>query len=472
MKELPRLLVASADKAGAGLIAASFSDSFEIVTVSTGSSAFDALRSGGFSIMILDLEIRGCSAQELLRKIRTSKISITAIVLTPHEEIDKAAFLVRLGAYDFVIKPADAERLRLVVKNALEKKELQDEIRVLREDTAEPSRLNTLVMGGSATMQRIYSSLERVVHTESTILVTGESGTGKGVLARAIHQMSIRSDQPFRAVDCSAIPEDLIASELFGHEKGSFTGALSRKTGKFEAAGRGTLFVDEIANISLDIQAKLLRVIQEREFERIGSNEVIKLESRIIAATNRDLKIQVREGKFREDLFYRLNVVPVFIPPLRERRDDIPLFVDFFLESFNREYLRDIAIDIEGRLFLVQYDWPGNIRQLENVIRRLVLLSPDGAAGRTDVERILNEEDILPDKPIPQPLIIQSAYHPFCDENGRRKTLAEIEKEAIIDALISTDYNISETAKLLGVARKTMHNKLKDYEIVIRKRMD
>jgi two-component system, NtrC family, response regulator AtoC len=468
MNRVSKLLTASPDRQFSITLAGALSDTYDIDSATTGTAALEKLKSERFDILILDCSLNAMSAVDVMRKISSLKISVCVIAVATHEELDAAGALVKRGAYDYIFKPIDYERLRVIIKNALDKIDLQSEIRALKEEVGEPLKLNSPIMNSSSAMQKIISSIERVMNTESTILISGESGTGKGVLARAIHYGSNRHAYPFRALDCSAMPEDLIASELFGHEKGAFTGAIARKIGKFEAADKGTLFLDEISNISIDIQAKLLRVIQEKEIERIGSNELIKVSTRIIAASNRDLKLLVRESRFREDLFYRLNVVPVHLPPLRERRDDIPLFIDYFIETFDKEYSRDVSIDIDGRLFLIQYDWPGNIRQLENVIRRIVLLSSDGVVGKEIVMRILHSEDT---SAVPSPAVpVSHVYqNPFCTTDGKRKTMAEIEKEVIVDALQSAGYNISETAKALNVARKTIHNKLKEYKIVIKK---
>lgn len=471
--EATGLLIASSDRQLYSSLAGYLSDGYDVDSVDTGSAALEKIKSGRFEIILLDINIRAINAVDLVKKISSLGNNVCIILVCSGRDIDAALSLIKQGAFDYILKPVDYERIRLVLKNGLEKISLLNEINILK-DSSDPSvQISNQIINVCPTSQKILQSIERVIHTESTILITGESGTGKGILARAIHSYSNRKKHPFRAVDCSAMSEDLIASELFGHEKGSFTGAVSRKTGKFEAAEKGTLFLDEISNINLDIQAKLLRVIQEKEFERIGGNQLIKLNARIIAASNQEMKTLVKNGLFREDLFYRLNVVPVYLPPLRERREEIPLLVDYFLNLFNNEYSRDIIIDIEGRLFLTQYDWPGNIRQLENVVRRIVLMSAGGIVDKDTVSsNIFSEDNTVTKNKAHESVRINEHRRDFSDDDGRIKTLSEIEKEAILYALARCGYNISETAKVLGITRKTIHNKLKLYNIVIKKKAE
>jgi DNA-binding NtrC family response regulator len=471
MNRVYKILVADDEAAVCALLAELLSDLYEVDSISRGDLVLERLRTGRYDILILDLQLPGLPGIEVLKQIETNKIPVSVIVLTANNDVSTAITAMKLGAYDYMLKPFDNEKMLIIAKNAVEKIELQTELDALKEEVSESLKYSLSLVGASQTMMKVFESLERVIDTESTILITGESGTGKGVLARAIHYNSNRRSFPFRSVDCSTMPEDLIASELFGHEKGSFTGAIARKIGKFEAADKGTMFLDEISNISIDIQAKLLGVIQEKEVERIGSNQVIKINTRILAASNKDLRHLVQEGKFREDLYYRLNVVPVHIPPLRKRREDIPLFIDYFLERFNNEYSRDISIDPEGRVYLAKLDWPGNVRQLENVMRRIVLLSQDGIVDTDDVFRIVNYEDISGAKPpIGQPnqTTVNSLFH---NSMGKFKTFSEIEKEMICEALSETGFNITETSKILGLSRKTIHNKMNEYHITIRKKI-
>jgi two-component system response regulator AtoC len=469
--EATGLLIASSDRQLYSSLAGGLSDGYDVDSVETGTAALEKIKTGRFRAALVDIDIKAVGSFDLVKKISSLGYSLCVIIVCSGRDIDSALSLVKIGAFDFVVKPVDYERIRLVLRNGLEKIALLHEINILKDSSDPTVQISNQILNICPTSQKILQAIERVIHTESTILLTGESGTGKGILARAIHSYSNRKKYPFRAVDCSAMPEDLIESELFGHEKGAFTGAISRKTGKFEAAEKGTLFLDEISNINLDVQAKLLRVIQEKEFERIGGNQLIKLNARIIAASNKDMKMLVKQGLFREDLYYRLNVVPVYLPPLRERREEIPLLIDYFLNLFNNEYSRDIVIDIEGRLFLTQYDWPGNIRQLENMVRRIVLMSAGGGVGREAVTAIMLSEDSSdPEKK--ESMAVRRVSGDYYDENGKIKTLADIEKDAILSALSDYAYNISETAKALGVTRKTIHNKLKLYNIVIKRKAE
>jgi len=324
MNRVYRILIADDEPGICSLLTELLSDVYEVDSIARGDLVLDRLRTGRYDILILDLHLPGLPGIEVLKQIETNKIPISVIVLTANNDVSTAITAMKLGAYDYMLKPFDNEKMRVIAKNVVDKIELQSELDLLKEEVSESLKFSLSLLGTSRTMMQVFESLERVINTESTILITGESGTGKGVLARAIHYNSNRRSFPFRSVDCSTMPEDLIASELFGHEKGSFTGAIARKIGKFEAADKGTLFLDEISNINIEIQAKLLGVIQEKVVERIGSNQLIKVDTRILAASNRDLRQLVQEGKFREDLYYRLNVVPVHIPPLRKRREDIP----------------------------------------------------------------------------------------------------------------------------------------------------
>jgi DNA-binding NtrC family response regulator len=465
-----RILVADDEEGIRSLLYDILSESYHVDSVNRGDIIFDAMSREHYDLLVLDLQLPGMTGMEVLGKIHAEKIPIAVLVITASNDVETAIMAMKLGAYDYVTKPFDNERFGIVVGNILERLDLKRELSALREEVGETFRFSQII-GSSPQMKKIFSTLERVIDTESTILITGESGTGKGVLAKTIHYNSVRSRAPFRAVDCSSLPENLIGSELFGHEKGSFTGAIARKIGKFEAAENGTLFLDEISNISIDIQAKLLRVIQEREFERIGGNQLVPMSARIVAASNRDIRQMVRSGLFREDLFYRLNVVPITIPPLRERMDDIPLFVDYFLKTFTAEYGRELSVDIEGMLFLTRYPWPGNIRQLENLVRRMVLLSSAKRIGVEEITSLLRLEgesrDVAgADAPA---AAAPSVCTSFRNADGTMKTFDEIEKAVVEDAIAAADCNITAAAQMLGLSRKTLHNKISRYSIRIQK---
>ncbi|MFW6365514.1 MAG: sigma-54-dependent transcriptional regulator [Spirochaetota bacterium] len=468
MKSLYKILIADDEQSVCTLLEELLSDMYDVSCVSRGDRVLDLLVTDTFSILILDLHLPGMNGLDILKKIHEDGITVAVVVLTGSNDVQTAITAMKLGAYDYIVKPFDNERLLIVLKNIEDKLKLESELNDLRVEMGKNLRFKSMI-GSSPVMQGIYRTLEKVIDTDSTILITGESGTGKGVLARSIHYNSSRRDRPFRALDCSTIPRELIASELFGHEKGSFTGAHSRKIGKFEAVEDGTLFLDEIGNLSFDIQSKLLRVMQDREFERIGGNQLISVEARIIAATNSDLKEMVQKGEFREDLYYRLNVLPIQLPGLRHRQEDIPLFIDYFLDKNNREYDRDVAINMDARILLTEYPWPGNIRQLENVIRRLVLLSDSRIVGAADVEKIVQLEE-----PAGRISIAGSAGPAIgavrlLDSGGGIRPFEDVERDVIRKVLEYTGYNISRAAKELGVSRKTLHNKINRYALTIQK---
>lgn len=462
-----KILVADDEQGIRDLLADLLRDYFEVDTVERGDTILDRLKKGGHEILILDLRLPGMSGHDVLKRIHEDKIRVVVVVITASSDIETAITSMKLGAYDYLVKPFDTDKLMVVLKNIVEKLELENEVSQLREQLGEGFRFKNII-GKSPGMQKIFSTLEKVIDTDSTVLIIGESGTGKEIIAKAVHYNSNRKQYPFRSIDCSTIPQDLIGSELFGHEKGAFTGAISRKIGKFEIASRGTLFLDEISNLSIDMQAKLLRVLQEKEFERIGGNQLIKVNTRIVTASNRDLREMVRENRFREDLYYRLNVVPVYLPPLKDRREDIPLFIDHFLEKYNGEFGREVNLDLKARLYLTNYSWPGNVRQLENVIKRLILLSTQKTVSLEDVTSVLEFEEIgmaakkrevtAPPVANPRPQVSEGV-----------KTIEEIEKEHLERMLRHFNYNISTTARALDISRKTMHNKLKKYNIVIKR---
>lgn len=461
-----RILVADDEPGIRMLLGDLLGQQYSVLETDRGDQVLDIIRRERIDIVLLDLQLPGMNGLQILQRIYDEKLQVAVVIVTASSDLDTAITSMRLGAYDYVVKPFDTERILLTIKNISEKIDLEHEVVELREQVAANLRFKSYI-GASEGMQHVFNTLDRVIDTDSTILVIGESGTGKGVLAKAIHYNSNRKSGPFKSVDCSVIPQDLIESELFGHEKGAFTGAVSRKIGKFEAAHEGSLFLDEIANLSAEVQAKLLKVIQEKEFERVGGNQLVSVDVRIIAASNRDLKEMVRQGQFREDLYYRLNVVPVFLPLLRDRQEDIPLLVDFFLERFNREYSRNIVINLDARLFLTRYSWPGNVRQLENVIRRIVLLTTHRVVGLDEVQSIIRFEEA---GLIVTPVIDRSgnAESGFSFEvNGRFKTMDMIEKESIEAALRYCGNNISRAAQTLDVSRKTMHNKMKRYGLCI-----
>jgi DNA-binding NtrC family response regulator len=386
---------------------------------------------------------------DILSRIKEASPETQVIIITGYASIESAVEAMKRGAFDYMAKPFTAEEVRVVTKRALESRRLIYENIYLRGELEAKTEFD-LVVGTSKAMREVLDIVRRVSPTESTVLITGESGTGKEIIAREVHSHSLRRQAPFVVVDCGALVETLFESELFGHVKGSFTGAYETKHGRFEVANGGTIFFDEVSNIGMSIQAKLLRVIQEREISRIGSSKQIKVDVRILAATNENLVEAVRKGKFREDLFYRLSVVPIQLPPLRERKDDIPLLVEHFLKKYSRKAKKTVAsISPQAIKALAQYDWPGNIRELENTIERAVVL-----AKRDGIEI----EDLMYHG-------ISAGSTLLSPTDGEYRTLEEMEKEYIKAVLLAHHGNRSQTADILGIDRKTLWAKIKKYKI-------
>lgn len=451
-----KILIADDDRGVREILKYVLSDNFSVHDVSCGEDAVKELTTGTYEILFLDLSMPGMDGLDVLNSVKENNIEIDAVIISASNDLEKAVQAMKLGAYDYIAKPIDVEKIKLIARNISDKLSLKNEVSELRKKVNDGFRFSS-VISVSPAMKKLFSLLNRVIDTDITILISGESGTGKGLLADAVHFNSNRSLFPFRSLDCSTIPKDLIESELFGHEKGAFTGAHSRKIGKFELADKGTLFLDEVGNLSFDVQAKLLKVLQEKRFERLGGNEVVEVNTRIISASNKNLKTLVSEGKFREDLYYRLNVFPVEIPPLRQRREDIPVLINYFLNRFNSEYGRDVVITDKAIDFFCKYEWPGNVRELENAMRRIVLISVGKEISEQYIKSIfdhISRESV----DIPQK-IVKSNY----------QTLDEVEKNAILESLRLNSFNMSKTSTVLGISRKTLHNKLKSYGISVEK---
>ncbi len=419
-----------------------------VTVAEDGARGLAILEKKAFDLVILDLKMPGLSGMDVLKRIKEEDSEIVVVVITGYATVESAVEAVKSGAYDYIPKPFTPESLRMIVRRALEKRRLSVENVLLRTELArQPGR--DVVIGQSAPMRDVERLVQQVAPTDSTVLINGETGTGKELIARTIHDISSRKDKPFVVVDCGALVETLFESELFGHVKGSFTGAIDTKYGRFEVANGGTVFLDEVANISLNIQAKLLRALQEREITRVGSSQVVKIDVRIIAATNKDLLKCVEAGTFREDLFYRLSVVPIALPPLRERREDIALLANHFLAKYNksrgknRTAIADSAIEA-----LVEYDWPGNVRELENVMERAVVLSRGAAIGPNDLWYY--------------ELRGHKGETSESNVNGIR-SLAEVEREHIEQTLAKLDGQLGKAAESLGIDRKTLRLKLRQY---------
>lgn len=427
----------------------------QVTTVPDGLSAIQTVKDTVVHVVIADLRLPGMDGLNVLERIAQLDSKIVGIVMTGYGTIDSAVKAMKAGAFDFITKPFDADAVSIVVKKALEFQRLRQENVLLRKSVRDQYRTDHLV-GTSDPMRALLEFVDKVADSDSTILILGESGTGKELIAKTIHYNSARRDQPLVPVNCGAIPENLLESELFGHEKGAFTGALNARMGRFELAHGGTIFLDEVGEMSLALQVKLLRVLQERCFERVGGTKTIGVDVRILAATNQDLEIAVEEKRFRKDLFYRLNVIPVTIPPLRERRGDIPLLIEHFIARFNElKHASVLGIDPDAMQYLLQYHWPGNIRELENLVERLVVLKKQGILMTDDLpEKVLQA--------IPQP-VMRTEESMMINGNGIDlvKELERHENRLIIDAMRRANGVTSKAAQLLHVNRTTLVEKLK-----------
>jgi len=435
-----------------GLARALELDGYEVFQAEDGKQAMDHLQKRPIDLVLTDLRMPKVSGEELLKHIAGTQPNLPVIVLTGHGTVENAVGAMRHGAYDFLTKPVDLDRLSLLVKRALENRVLALEHEALKQEVSnlEKKRKYAQLIGKSAPMQRVYELVTQVASSRASVLITGESGVGKELVADAIHNLSERREGPFIKVHCAALSETLLESELFGHEKGSFTGAIGQKKGRFELADGGTIFLDEIGEINPSVQVKLLRVLQERSFERVGGEKSLEVDVRVVAATNRDLKKEIAAGRFREDLYYRLNIVNIHIPPLRERQDDIPLLMATFLTELADENGKHIeGIDTKARIALSNYSWPGNVRELRNCIESAVVLCKGS---------ILTLEDLPP--------AVRSAEDGQMIKLEIGVTMDQAEREIIRQTLIHFKGNKSRSAEVLGIGRKTLHRKLHDYDLI------
>ena len=426
---------------------------YDIVEADDGSTAIEKVQERPFDLILMDVRMLKVSGLEALERIKAFNPAIPITIMTAYSSVETAIEALKKGAYDYLTKPLDFDKLRLTIERAMEHTRLKEENRLLKENLGKHFDMQNII-GRSTAMISLLETVAHVAPSEATVMITGESGTGKELIAGVIHHNSPRKDGPFVKINCAAITETLLESELFGHEKGAFTGADRRKEGRFYQANQGSIFLDEVSEMPLTMQVKLLRVLQERELTRVGGEKVIPVDVRVIAATNKDLVDLKNRELFREDLYYRLNVVSLEIPPLAERRDDIPLLAQHFLEIFvdkNKKKIKGFtpkAMDL-----LVRYDWPGNVRELMNAVERAVVLA------RTDY---LDDQDFS----ILQPLLQQPAPAPSDFDNIDNIPLEEVEKAAILRMLESVAGNKSEAARRLGITRKTLHKKLKKYGVM------
>ncbi|MFQ5708625.1 MAG: sigma-54-dependent transcriptional regulator [bacterium] len=423
--------------------------SYEIHTATNGEACLKTIRESQPDLILLDIQMPGIDGIETLKQIRETQPRIPVVMMSAHGTIEKAVQSMKLGAYDFISKPFASDRLLVTVNNALMTSSLKREVDQLKMELRDRYEFKNII-GQSGVMQEVFRAMEKVVDSNVTVLIQGESGTGKELIARAIHyHHKQRHNHPFVAVNCSALPESLLESELFGHEKGSFTGATSRRIGKFEQANNGTIFLDEIGLMTQATQAKVLRVLQEREFERVGGNELVKVDTRIISATNKDLEEAVKTNDFREDLYYRISVFPIKLPALRERKEDIPLLAAHFLTKYAEQEGKEIeGISPDALELLMAYHWPGNVRELENAIERAVVLA--------------NPPEII-SKDLPASVRSLGEKKIYESDNTLSSWIEKLEEEALRQALLECEGNISQTAKKLGIGRATIYRKAKKY---------
>lgn len=431
-------------------------EGYNVYSVASGIEGLKAIKENTYDVIITDLKLPEVDGLEILKECRQISPLTKVLMITAYGSVETAVEAMKQGAYDYITKPFSMDELILTVKRLIELRDLEDENIFLRQKIEEKYDFSGII-GKSARIQEVFEKIKIVAPTDTTVLITGESGTGKELVANAIHYNSLRKGGSFIKVSCAALPETLLEAELFGHEKGAFTGALKQKKGRFELAHKGTLFLDEIGEITQTVQVKLLRVLQEREFERLGGTDTIQVDVRIICATQRDLKKEVQKGNFREDLYYRLNVVPIYLPPLRERKEDILLLADHFMNLYSRQMNKPIKdIPLEVKEMLLKYDYPGNVRELENAVKRAVTLSRDGKIQPWDLPEDMCE---------------------WCRkgvEVGNRLNYSEplttamsvFEKQYIMKVLEETKGNKTLAAKILGISRKTLWEKCRNYGLV------
>jgi DNA-binding NtrC family response regulator len=428
-----------------------------------GAQALRQVEETPYDVLILDIKMPKVDGLEVLQRVKEGHPDVDVIMMTGLSQVQTAVKAMKLGAFDYLSKPFDPEELQHVVERALERRQLLQQNRDLKNELSTKYRFENIV-GSSAPMQAVYGLIAKCAPTNSTVLITGESGTGKEIIARAIHYNSLRKDQPFVTVDCNTLNENLLESELFGHVKGAFTGAVASKRGMFEIADNGTLFLDELGNMPLSTQAKLLRVIQEREFRPVGSTVNQKTNVRLIAATNRDLKEMVTQGDFREDLYYRINVFPIHAPALRERRDDIPALAFHFLKAFCAELDRPVPqISDAAMSTLVNHDWPGNVRELQSTMQRAVILASDGAIHRTHLGCIIDSAQGL-GLDVPR----TSDELKRIKKLAREKSVEEVEKLFIQETLKRNGSNVTKSAEETGMQRSNFQALMKKYNIRVR----
>lgn len=425
---------------------------YEVLGVGNGQQAISRINKEDFDLMFLDMKMPGMDGMEVLEKVKGISQETVVILMTAYGTIESAVEAMRKGAYDYIIKPFSPDQIELLISRVNERQKLIAENKYWRSASTVDEKFEP-VYSNNSKMAQIYEQIKKIAQSKASVLIQGESGTGKELVARAIHYFSPRCDNPFIRVNCAALAESLLESELFGHERGAYTGAVTKRVGRFELANEGTLLLDEISEISPNIQAKLLRVLEEEEFERVGGEKTIKIDVRIVATTNRDLAKEIKKGTFREDLFYRLNVVPIHLPPLRERREDIPLLVKSYLKKYSSENNSCVkSIEKRAMDYLCQYNWPGNVRELKNIIQRAVVM------GSSEALELGNFTTLLDAKKL---------EHDISDDSVSKKnngqSIEDAEKNLIFTTLEKTGGNKTKAAELLKITTRTLRNKLNKY---------
>jgi two-component system nitrogen regulation response regulator NtrX len=426
-------------------------EGYECLLAATGADGLRLVEKEPTDLVFLDIKMPVMDGLEVLSRIRGLNDALPVVMISGHGTVSTAVEATKLGAFDFIEKPLASERVLLTVRNAIDQRRLREENRSLRRSA--DSRY--AIVGRSPGLMRALEAVERAAPTNATVLILGESGVGKELVARAIHRESLRAKERFIQVNCAAIPEELIESELFGHEKGSFTGATEKQVGKFEQADRGTIFLDEVGDMSAKTQAKVLRVLQEGEVERLGSSKTIKVDVRVIAATNKNLEEEIEQNRFREDLYFRLSVIPIHVPPLRERPDDIPLLVDHFADLFSRESTMKPRRFAPGAVALLQqHRWKGNVRELRNTVERLLIMTPGEEIGEAAVREVLRLDARA------------GAAEPAAEKPGTLREFKEsAERAFLVEKLRENSWNISRTAEVIGTPRSNLYKKLEQYRI-------
>jgi DNA-binding NtrC family response regulator len=457
----PRILIVDDEARMQRLFEINLGPKYEVMTAGDGEQALEVVKSREVALLITDLKMPGMNGMTLLQEAQRIYPDLPVIIMTAYGTVEGAVQAMKEGAVDYILKPIKMEEMEILIEKTLSVRRLQDENRSLRQELQSlygPTR----IVGNHPAIQRVIQLISQVAGTKATVLVQGESGTGKEIVARAIHYQSDRAGKPFVVINCAAIPGNLLESELFGHEKGAFTGAIKTKRGRLELADQGTLFLDEIGEMPKELQVKILRVLEEQKFQRVGGTEDVEVDNRIIAATNKDLKQEVEAGIFRDDLFYRLNVITIFIPPLRERKEDIPSLVGYFLEKHRKVFKSRVAGVSDGALqLLTEYSWPGNVRELENTLVRAMILCGSEFIEPGDLPEELGREEIKEGMKLP----FDREGLKQMKKEAQQKAKGEIEKKFIVEALKQGGGNVMRSAELVGMDRRQFQNLLRKYGI-------